>query len=218
MIWNLNYQKNNLLEIYNRLYRAYGPQNWWPGETQDEIIIGAILTQNTNWLNVEKAISNLKKNNLCSLDKISKMNPEYIAELIKPSGYFNQKSIRLTNIAKGLDKNEIQNKALFDSRKILLDMKGIGPETADSILLYAFEKGIFVIDAYTIRIFSRIGLTLKDKKYDTYQNFFMENLEHDVKFFNEYHGLIVRHCKISCKKIPNCEFCCLSEICECKNI
>ena len=195
------------------MHSTYGNQNWWPAETFDEIIIGAILTQNTNWTNVEKAIFNLKSQDLCSLDKISCMDAGALGELIRPSGYFNQKAKRLIGVARELDCEVIKNNELWDARKILLAINGIGPETADSILLYAFEKPIFVIDAYTIRVFSRLGLVFAKNSYDAYQEYFMNNLEHDVRLFNEYHALIVRHCKVSCMKKPSCDGCCLRGMC-----
>ena len=223
----------NLLCIYNILHKAYGDQNWWPAETFDEIIIGAILTQNTNWTNVEKAIRNLKNQNICSLKDLSNMETEVLGEIIKPSGYYNQKAKRLINVAKEFVKLRVKNQPplqqdnrrlplrawrgemseLWTARKILLSINGIGPETADSILLYAFEKPIFVIDAYTIRVFSRLGLVFEKNTYDAYQDYFMKHLEHDVRLFNEYHALIVRHCKVSCMKKPICAGCCLGDVC-----
>ena len=146
----------NLDLIYEKLYSAYGPQFWWPAETFDEIIIGTILTQNTSWLNVEKAILNLKKAEFCNLDKIAKMEFQTLAELIKPSGYFNQKAKRLINLALTLDIENIKKADIWDARRELLSINGVGPETADSMLLYAFQKPIFVIDAYTIRVISRV--------------------------------------------------------------
>ena len=203
-----------LLEIYDVLLSAYGEQYWWPAETFDEIIIGTILTQNTSWTNVEKAIINLKNNNLCSLTQISTAAPDTLAELIKPSGYFNQKAKRLIIVTNQFDIKAVKKHDLWTARKKLLDINGIGPETADSILLYAFEKPIFVIDAYTKRVFTRLGVSLEKQTYDAFQEYFMSNLTHDVKLFNEYHALIVRHCKVSCKVKPDCEECCLKNMCS----
>ena len=198
--------------VFRSLYKAYGPQHWWPGETHDEIIIGAILTQNTSWTNVEKAIHNLKEKGLCALDKIAQADQDDLAELIKPSGYFNQKAKRLIYIANSLKPDDIRNADLPAARKILLGLTGIGPETADSILLYVYHKPIFVIDAYTKRLFTRLGVKLKDDKYGTFQEYFMKNLPEDTQLYNEYHALIVRHAKYFCKTKPDCERCCLSQI------
>ena len=206
----------NLLHIYDSLLSAYGHQHWWPAESQDEMIIGAILTQNTSWTNVERAIVNLKKSKKCSLKSIAVTPVETIALLIKPSGYFNQKAERLIHLARSLDKDMIKRESLAEGRKILLGLKGIGPETADSILLYGFEKPIFVIDTYTKRIFTRLGLKLKDTKYQSFQDHFMSNLPHEVRLFNEYHALIVRHAKYFCQSKPKCEDCNVNV--ECKRI
>ena len=204
----------DLQVIYNTLLTQYGKQYWWPAETRDEVVIGAILTQNTNWMNVSKAIENLKQRGFCSLVAISNIDIDSLAYLIRPSGYFNQKASKLKDFACSIDLDELNALDLNKARVILLKKNGIGPETADSILLYALNKPIFVIDAYTIRLFSRLGLILKDTKYQTFQDYFMKNLNHDVELFNEYHALIVKHCVIHCKKKPLCEACCLEYVCE----
>jgi len=204
----------DLHNIYKILYNEYGKQNWWPAETFDEIIIGAILTQNTNWLNVEKAIKNIKDRDLCTLENIATIEGDSLATLIRPSGYFNQKAKRLIEASNRLDVELIKAQDLWSARKSLLSINGIGPETADSILLYAFEKPIFVIDAYTMRVFTRLGVVLYKYNYDSFQKYFMNNLVNDVRLFNEYHALIVRHCKISCMKKPLCDKCCLKSECK----
>lgn len=207
-----------LLDIYNRLYNAFGPQNWWPGETPFEVIVGAILTQNTSWSNVEKAIKNLKKQKILSPNALSKTKTSKIAGLIRPSGYYNIKAKRLRNFLNFLN-SEFNGSLgrLFKTdaqslRKALLGIKGIGPETADSILLYAANKPFFVIDAYTKRVFSRHGLIKKEAAYDELQRFFMSNLPRDVQLYNEYHALIVRAGKDLCKKKPECNICPLNKI------
>jgi endonuclease-3 related protein len=207
--------KNIAKCVYDALLEIYGHQNWWPSETTDETIIGAILTQNTNWTNVEKAINNLKNNNLCSLKKINKTNMETLTELIRPSGYFNQKAQRLKNFAKKVNINELKKKDTDKAREFLLSLNGIGPETADSILLYALNKPIFVIDAYTIRLFTRLGVILKT--YSDYQNYFMQTLPLDTNLFNEYHALIVNHAKHTCQKKTKCEICVLRSKIKCNN-
>jgi endonuclease-3 related protein len=206
-----------LIEIYDLLYERYGHQHWWPGETRDEISIGAILTQNTNWKNVEKAIGNLKINNLLTLENLAKADIRRIAQSIRPSGYYNQKALRLQKIAQHLFKNGMQSFCVLtinEMRAELLGLKGIGPETADSILLYAFEKPVFVIDAYTKRIFQRLGFFPENFSYDEAQKFFMDNLQKNVELYNEFHALLVRHAKECCQKNPHCIKCVLLKRCK----
>lgn len=195
--------------IYNILFKEYSQRNWWPTKTSNkrfEISIGAILTQNTNWKNVEKAINNLIENKLLSKESISKIETKKLAKIIKSSGYHNQKAKKLKEFIKFLDsKKEI-------NRNNLLNVWGIGKETADSILLYAYNKKIFVIDAYTKRIFNRIGFNEQD--YDELQNLFMNNLKKDVDLYKEYHALLVEHGKNICKTKPLCNKCCLNKICN----
>lgn len=206
-----------LIEIYDLLYDRYGPQHWWPGETRDEIIIGAILTQNTNWKNAEKAIENLKHKSLLTLATLRNAEIKKIAQCIRPSGYYNQKATRLKEIAKYFHSKGLQN---FDAhstekmRKEMLALKGIGPETADSILLYAFEKPVFVIDAYTKRIFQRLGFFPENISYDEAQKFFMKNIRENPQLFNEFHALLVHHAKEYCQKIPYCAKCVLLKKCK----
>jgi len=206
-------------EIYDKLYNLFGPQDWWPVTSKQnpifEIIIGAILTQNTNWKNVEKAIFNLSKERLISIEKIKKIDKKRLADLIRPAGYYNQKAERLKTMADFLSKNPIKKLRKENKNKLrkeLLKIKGIGAETADSILLYAFNKPIFVIDAYTKRIFHR--LKYKEKTYDELQRLFMSNLPKDYKLFNEYHALLVELGKNYCKNNPNCIECPIKIICR----
>ncbi len=178
----------DILQIYQKLYAKFGPQYWWPGDSREEIIIGAILTQSTNWKNVDKAIANLKQNNLINFCRILKTNNQKLAEIIKPAGYHNQKAKKLKAVSEfflNLGNN-------MPSRSQLLEIHGIGPETADSILLYAYERPEFVVDTYTKRIFSQIKLIKPTAKYSEIKNFFESNLPRDAKLFNEYHALIVR--------------------------
>ena len=202
-----------LMIIYQQMYDQFGPQHWWPGDTKTEIIVGAILTQNTNWGNVEKALANLKRAKLLNFFAFHKASEKTIAKLIQPSGYFNIKAKRLKNFVRFFYEEyngswkKIQSEPFDVLRKKILSVKGVGPETADSILLYAFDRPVFVVDAYTKRIFSRHNLISKDESYDTVQRLFMENLPHDVKLFNEYHALIVRLAKEYCKTKTQCEHC-----------
>ncbi len=201
-----------LHKIYCLLLEEYGPQHWWPGKTKDEIIIGAVLTQNTNWQNVEKAISNLSQTDLLSLSKLAFTDVETLTAYIKPSGYYNQKALRLIDTAKALSAPSIPAD-LPSLRSHLLSVRGIGEETADSILLYAFGFPVFVVDAYTERIFSRLKFIVPNAAYHQIQVLFMDNLEPDAALFNEYHALIVKHGKSCCKKIPLCGSCPIRDIC-----
>ena len=203
-----------ILKFYQKLYRHFGPQHWWPGETPFEVMVGAILTQNTAWKNVERAIENLKKENALSPEEINKMNIEKLAQLIKPSGFYNLKAKRLKSFIERFMEDfhgDIQGMKKLEKRRLrewLLSIPGIGRETADSIILYAIEKPIFVVDAYTRRIFSRHGFIKGDEDYDEIQEIFHKNLPVDTGLFNEYHALIVRLGKDYCKKQnPLCETC-----------
>jgi len=213
---------NNVTGIYGQLHKSYGPQGWWPlskGRMQTkhhsgapknphdkwEIITGSLLTQNTAWTNVEKAIENLNRAKLISIDKVRKAPVKKIAQLIRPAGYFNQKAERLKVLADYFSKH-LKDKTI-PSREELLAVKGIGPETADSILLYAFEQPYFVVDAYTRRIFSRLGMIKHDAKYDEIQEFFMKSLKKDVDVYKEYHALIVEHAKRNCRTKQKCDGC-----------
>jgi endonuclease-3 related protein len=206
--------KDRLELFYKKLYRAFGPQYWWPAKSRFEVIIGAILTQNTSWQNVEKAIANLKKAKALSARKLRRMPKGEIARLIKPSGFFNIKSKRLKEFLrfyfksyKGDMKRLIRQNAQA-LRRQLLSVNGIGPETADSILLYALDKPVFVVDAYTKRIFSRHKFIPKNASYDEVQNLFSKNLKDEVKLYNEYHALLVRLAKDYClKSNPKCSLC-----------
>ena len=197
---------NKTLRIYEILYKKYGSQNWWPvsgSNSEFEIIVGAILAQNTNWKNVEKSIKNLKDNNLLDKDAIKNIELEKLTGLIKSSGYYKQKARKL---------KEFVNFEGAINRDNLLGIWGIGPETADSILLYAYNQPVFVIDAYTKRIFTRLGFKLDN--YDEYQEYFHKNLLKDCKLFNEYHALLVELAKKHCKSEPLCDDCPLLKECK----
>lgn len=202
--------KNKLFIIYNRLLERFSYQYWWPGETKDEIVIGALLTQNTAWSNVEKAIENLKHNNICSLEAIFYADIDIVKNSIKSAGFFNQKSRYLKNIAEFFVKSgsflKLSQMDTYILREKLLGVKGIGKETADSILLYAFERPIFVVDAYTKRLVIRHSLSEKID-YDSLQALFMNNLDSRAELFNEYHALIVKNAKEFCKTKPQCSGC-----------
>ena len=206
-------KNKRLISIYKKLFKSFGPQNWWPGDTPFEVAVGAILTQNTNWGNVEKAINNLKKEKVLNAKAIHDMPVNRLASLIRPAGYFNVKAKRLKafinflmNDCHGSMKN-MKKKEMHSLRKKLLSVNGIGPETADSILLYALDKPIFVIDAYTKRVLSRHNILGHDEPYDRFQELFHSSLKKDAKLFNEYHALFVRVGKTFCKSKPICEGC-----------
>lgn len=206
--------RKSLEDIYEKLYRCFGPQDWWPGDSPFEVIVGAILTQNTNWQNVARAIDNLKKAKVLTPTKLHSLPLNKLAQLIRPSGYFNIKAKRLKSFLGFLFKNhqgkldKMFSLPLDELRQEILSVKGIGPETADSILLYAGGYPVFVVDAYTKRIFSRKKLFSEDADYHRVQEIFMVNLKKDVQLYNEYHALIVRLGKDFCKKTkPKCATC-----------
>jgi len=209
-----------LQNIFNALLTTYGPRHWWPGETPFEVCVGAILTQNTNWGNVEKAIVNLKAVDRLSITGIATLLPDELAALIRPAGYFNVKAARLQAFtAFLLQEYHGSLDQLFAgpwqvTRQELLAVKGIGSETADSILLYAGQKPSFVVDAYTRRIFSRLGLVNEQISYDRLRDYFMDRLALDTVLFNEYHALIVELGKQACRPKPQCSACCLAASCQ----
>lgn len=210
--------KKQLEKIYRLLYGHFGKRHWWPADSPFEVMVGAILTQNTAWTNVEKAIANLKLADALTPGKLHKMPVPSIARLIRPSGFYNQKSKRLKYMvnylmkAYGGDTNVMARNGLPDLRIELLSLSGIGKETADSILLYACNKPVFVVDSYTHRIFRRHGLIGEDDGYDDIQKMFMDNLEQDPALFNEYHALIVELGKNFCRIRPLCGPCPLSDL------
>ena len=178
-----------IYSLYKKLLKQYEKQNWWPAKTKYEVVVGAILTQNTSWRNVEKALENLRKEKALNAKKILGMDLRKLKKLIRPSGFYNQKAKRLKDVTKKYLKLK-NGMSVEELRKELLSVKGIGKETADSIILYAFEKPIFVIDAYTRRFCKKFGL-FEGKEYDEYREFFESNLPKDVELYKEYHALIV---------------------------
>jgi endonuclease-3 related protein len=217
-----------LMEIYEGLLAAYGPQGWWPvtpeGECEPgysggprnalqrfEVAFGAILTQNTAWSNASRAIENLNRNSLMSPERIRAVALQKLAETIRSAGYFNQKAERLKLLVSNLPANRPP------TRETLLAVKGIGPETADSILLYGYDRLHFVVDAYTRRIFSRVGLVTGDEPYEEISAVFEGGLPRSVEVYQEYHALIVEHGKRRClRSRPLCRSCCISRFCRCE--
>ncbi|MFC1594013.1 endonuclease III domain-containing protein [Candidatus Omnitrophota bacterium] len=205
--------KHILGAIYKELLKRFGPQQWWPADSALEVIVGAILTQNTAWTNVEKAIQNLKEHKILSVRAMRDVPIKKLATLIRPAGYYNVKAQRLKDFVDFLFSRYQGSLArmfrtdFLQLRSQLLQVNGIGMETADSILLYAGNKPIFVVDAYTRRILSRHHLAEEAAAYSEVQSLFMDNLKNDARLFNEYHALIVRAAKEICKKIPRCDIC-----------
>ncbi|MCX5680676.1 MAG: endonuclease III domain-containing protein [Candidatus Omnitrophica bacterium] len=212
-------ERKSLLAIYNRLLRSYGPREWWPAKTRFEVIVGAILTQNVSWHNAKIAINNLKRKELLLPKSMLKAPYRQIANCIKSSRFYNQKAKKLKTFCRylalkydgSLDKMFFKDMNLL--RNELLDLKGIGKETADCILLYAGKKPSFVVDAYTKRFLARYGLGKEGASYDEIRRLFMENLPKNVYLYNEYHALIVHHCHFVCKSKPQCAICSVNQNC-----
>lgn len=207
-----------LIEMYERLLRTVGPRHWWPGESPFEVIVGAILTQNTSWANVEKAIENLKKARILTPTGIRGLEVDELAQVVKPSGFYRLKANRLKRFVDFFydefdgDMSRMRSQEPGSLRERLLKVDGIGPETADSILLYALENPIFVVDAYTKRIFSRHDLISEKWNYEEVQEMVMGELDRDVGIYNEFHALLVFLGKYWCRKIPRCGGCPLEEL------
>ena len=210
-----------LADVYRRLYEAYGPRGWWPGEGPFDVIIGAILTQAASWKNVELALANLKGADCWSFQAIDACPQEELAGIVRPSGYFNAKAAKLKAFAAHVlelydgDLDRLFAQKTASLRRELLSIHGIGPETADDILVYAAAKPSFVIDTYTTRILERLGIMPEGgrRKYDEWQALFHDNLPADVPLFNEFHALLDHHAGLACRKTPVCEGCCLLPVC-----
>lgn len=206
-------------DIYRLLYDRYGPQGWWPAEEPFEVVVGAILTQAAAWGNVEKAISNLKAKGLLSPASLHQLPPAELAALIYPCGYYQAKALKLRAFVQRLQESyggSLEKLFALDTASLraeLLSIYGVGEETADSIILYAARKPVFVVDAYTRRILRRLGLAPARDSYSAFQALFMDNLPHDEALFNEYHALFVRHGKEACRKVPRCDGCPLFAVC-----
>ena len=211
--------KRKLRKIYRLLEDHFGDLKWWPARSSFEVIVGAVLTQNTAWTNVEKAIKNLKKNDLLKPDKIRRVQPARLSKLIRSSGYHRIKAQRLKEVSRFLIKEcggriaALKNRESAILREKLLAVKGIGPETADSILVYALGKPVFVVDAYTKRIFSRHGIIDEGAAYEDIRSLVTDNFSGSLKEFNQFHALLVETAKKFCrKKAPLCDMCPLSGI------
>jgi len=205
------FSRNVLMILYDRLFTAYGPQHWWPAQTPFEVIVGAVLTQNTSWKNVVQAIDNLKRAGLLGLDAIHGLDHDTLAVCIRPSGYFNVKVRRLKNLCAWLYQEggiqRLERLPTSTLRNGLLAVNGIGPETADDILLYAFNRPVFVIDTYTRKLLVSLGLIEGGEDYEALRTGFEAGLAPDPALYNEYHALIVRHAKEKCRSVPDCRHC-----------
>lgn len=202
-----------LQAFFDAMLARFGPQEWWPGESPFEVMVGAVLTQNTSWSNVEKAIARLKAAGALSPRAIDAMDPAELAELIRPAGYFNVKARRLKNLVAwmvaefGGSVARMRKVDAGEMRRRLLEVKGVGRETADSILLYALDHARFVVDAYTFRVAARHGLVAPPADYDELQALFEDHLPHDADLFNEYHALLVAVGKTHCRPTARCDDC-----------
>jgi endonuclease-3 related protein len=213
-------ERKLIRQVYDRLLAAYGPQGWWPGDDSAfTVVVGAILTQSAAWANVEKALANLETAGALSPRGLLALPEQELARLVRPSGYYNAKARKLRAFAEMLaadfaaSLDRLFSLPLDALRARLLATHGIGPETADDIILYAARRPVFVVDAYTRRVFSRLGLRPERGAYNDWQALFTSALPRDVTIFNEYHALLVRHAKVSCRKLPLCDACCLAELC-----
>lgn len=205
-------------EVIARLRATYGDLQWWPAQTRFEVMVGAVLTQNTSWSNVERAIANLRAADALTPERMAALSPAELAGLIRPSGYFNVKADRLRHLLAFLERSggvdaldTLETDAL---RAALLGVKGIGPETADDIVLYAFDRPVFVVDAYTRRLFERLGLPHARAPYDTLRRSVEQGVGPDVPALNDFHALIVEHGKQRCRPRPRCEGCPLAAPCR----
>ena len=209
-----------LKQHFNKLNELYSTENWWPASSKFEVMVGAILTQNTSWSNVDKAINNLKNSIDLHPLNILRTSNEILEILIYPAGYYRVKTRRLKAFCEMMiaefDGSEYKMQQLpwQETRSILLNVNGIGPETADDILLYALNKPVFIVDQYTMRIFSRLGYRPIYDSYGEWQTFFMQSLPNDADLFKKYHALIVSHAQRLCRKAPLCEACPLNEVCQ----
>jgi endonuclease-3 related protein len=208
--------RKRLLDIFDRLLQAYGPRHWWPGDSPLEVMVGAVLTQNTAWRNVEKAIANLRERGLMDMQALHAIGEGELAEVIRPAGFYRVKAKRLKALIDHFCERHdcaVENarrETTDELRAGLLSVKGIGPETADSILLYALDRPVFVVDAYTVRFLRHHGL-YEGGDYHDVQRLFMESLPEDARLFNEFHALIVCLGQRHCKKKPECGGCPLAD-------
>lgn len=206
-------RRSRLHDVYRLLYEAYGRQSWWPADGPFEVMVGAILTQNTAWTNVERALGNLKSSGWLEPARLCAGAADELARLIRPSGSFNLKAARLQNFCRwylaGGGFHSLRRLHTATLRRRLLALSGIGPETADAILLYAFERPVFVVDAYTRRILGRFGFRQARADYESLRTSLEADLPRRVRLYQEFHALLVAHAKQVCRTRPRCAQCCL---------
>lgn len=209
--------RRDLRFLYDRLTRQYGDLQWWPADGAFEVMVGAVLTQNTAWVNVERAMENLKCAHMLDPERLARARPDRLAELLRPAGYYNVKTRRLQNFCRWYvgegGMTRLQKRPTDQLRRQLLAIHGVGPETADDMLLYAFGRALFVVDAYTRRIFARLGWIAGDEAYDELRGAVEHRLKGDAALYNQFHALLVMHGKDVCKSRPRCEQCSLSARC-----
>ncbi len=220
----LTLDRKRLMDIYERLYARFGAQGWWPGETALEICLGAILVQNTSWSNAARAIENLKREDLLTESALGQVRKDRLTRLLRPARFFNMKTKRLKGFMAylrkhhGGDVNKFLSLPTEELHEELMSLDGVGRETADSITLYAAGRPVFVVDAYTKRIFSRLGYFVAtkngDRDYLTLQETLTAHLPHDTALFNEYHALLVRLGHTCCRPTPKCDECPLRAVCR----
>ena len=214
------FRRIDLLTLYHKLFEFFGPQHWWPADSPFEVIIGTILTQNTAWKNVETAINTLKNKNLLTPVQLENLSHAELSESIRSSGYYNQKALKIKAFLKffkykyNYKLSGMAQAPLEELRKQLLEVHGIGEETADSILLYAVNKPTFVVDAYTRRILSRMGYLPEKVTYANVKSFCESSLTKDVALYNEFHALFVRACHDICLSKPKCTICPVKIFCQ----
>jgi endonuclease-3 related protein len=212
-------RRGDLLRVYHLLLGRFGHSGWWPGDTPFEVCLGAILTQNTAWTNVEKALARVKKAGRLSFEGLWRLRSRQLASLLRPSGTYRLKARRVRAFLSFVESRyggRVERMASEDPaalRRLLLEVDGIGPETADSIALYAAGHAAFVVDAYTRRVFARLGFLRGGESYDEVQRFFVERLPRDAPLFNDYHAQIVRLAKEHCRARPLCASCPLEGVC-----
>ena len=214
------FHRIDLLTLYHKLYEYFGPQHWWPADSPFEVIIGAILTQNTAWKNVETALNTLKSNRLLTPGQLEKLSHTELSELIRSSGYYNQKALKIKAFLEFFKSgynyklSRMAQTTLEELRRQLLEVHGIGEETADSILLYAVNKPVFVVDAYTRRVLSRMGYVPKEISYKNLKSFCENSLPKDAALYNEFHALFVRMGHSICLSKPRCTICPVKNFCQ----
>jgi endonuclease III related protein len=214
----VTFERAEIEAVYEALFRAYGAQGWWPAEKPFEVMIGAVLTQRTSWRNVELALANLRNEGLIDPETLHRRRLHELEQAVRPAGFFRQKAARLHALCRWLDGHggfvAAARQSDGDLRDGLLAVKGIGPETADVITLYAFRRRVFVVDAYFRRVFSRIGMIEGSEPYDVLRMNVQRAMSATSDIYGEFHALIVTHAKERCRAVPQCDACTLNAVCD----